>query len=70
MSTKYTKTTSTCTECLKEYDYEYYILPRCSSEDTLYCPWCHKRIRFSRWCRYGRTWKVVDDVNNPLDKPK
>lgn len=67
----YTKTVSTCTECNKDYRYEYYVLNQVSgTEDTLYCPWCHKRIRYSRWIRYGQTWKVVDDVNDPLDKPE
>lgn len=63
MPPKYTKTISTCPECLKKYEYEYYILRWCSgAEDTLYCPWCHKPIRYSRWARYGLTWKVFDNV--------
>lgn len=65
---KYAKTTGTCPECLKEYGYEYWMLLQCSdTEDTLYCPWCHKLIRYSQCRRYGQTWKVFDGVKEPLD---
>lgn len=68
MEHEYITTTSTCTECLKEYRYEYRMLHQCSgAEDTLYCPWCHKRIRYSRWVRYGRTEQIRGDTDEMDD---
>ena len=64
----YIWTKSTCTECFKEYRYQYHLLDQLSAnEDTLYCPYCHKRVRYSRWLRYGATEQIrgdTDEVDN------